>query len=64
MNLLENNRPIMVKREKRWLFITPNGSLNIYRKFILKVADDVPKEPVGTGLVMNPIKINLRINIQ
>ncbi len=60
MNLLENNRPIMVKREKRWLFITPNGSLNIYRKFILKVADDVPKEPVGTGLVMNPIKINLR----
>ncbi len=60
MNLLENNRPIMVKREKRGLFIIPNGLLNIYKKFILKAANDVPKEPVGTGLVMNPIKINLR----
>ena len=39
-----------------------NGSLNIYIKYILKVANDVPKEPVGTGLVMNPIKINLRTN--
>ncbi len=56
-------------RNKRGLFITStgirinadvNGSLNIHRKFISKVADDVPKEPVGTGLVMNPIKINLR----
>ena len=56
-------------RNKRGLFITStgirinadvNGSLNIHRKFISKAADDVPKEPVGIGLVMNPIKINLR----
>ena len=56
-------------RNKRGLFITStgirinadvNGSLNIHRKFISKAASDVPKEPVGTGLVMNPIKINLR----
>ncbi len=55
-------------RNKRGLFITStgirinadvNGSLNIHRKFIIKAANDVPKEPVGTGLVMNPIKINL-----
>ncbi len=55
-------------RNKRGLFITStgirinadvNGSLNIHRKFIVKAADDVPKEPVSTGLVMNPIKINL-----
>ena len=63
MNLLENNRPIMVKREKRWLFIAPNGSLNIYIKYILKVADDVPKEPVGTGLVMNPLRVTLRTDL-
>ena len=59
------------KRTNRGLFITSagikinadvNGSLNIHRKFISKAADDVPKEPVGTGLVMNPIKINLRTN--
>ena len=58
-------------RNKRGLFITSdgirinadvNGSLNIHRKFISKAANDVPKEPVGTGLVMNPIKINLRTN--
>ena len=58
-------------RDKRGLFITSagikinadvNGSLNIHRKFILKAADDVPREPVGTGLVMNPIKIHLRTN--
>ena len=58
-------------RNKRGLFITSigvrinadvNGSLNIHRKFILKAVDDVPSEPVGTGLVMNPIKINLRTN--
>ncbi len=56
-------------RNKRGLFITStgirinadvNGSLNIHRKFIAKAANDVPKEPVGMGLVMNPIKINLR----
>ena len=55
-------------RNKRGLFITSNGirinadvngSLNIHRKFISKAANDVPKEPVGMGLVMNPIKINL-----
>ena len=55
-------------RNKRGLFITStgirinadvNGSLNIHRKFITKAADDVPNEPVSTGLVMNPIKINL-----
>ena len=59
-------------RNKRGLFITSsgirinadvNGSLNIHRKFILKAANDVPKEPVGTGLVMNPIKINLKNNL-
>ncbi len=59
-------------RNKRGLFITSNGirinadvngSLNIHRKFILKAADDVPKEPVGTGLVMNPIKINLETSL-
>ncbi len=58
-------------RNKRGLFITStgirinadvNGSLNIHRKFIIKAANDVPKEPVGTGLVMNPIKIHLRTN--
>ncbi len=56
-------------RNKRGLFITStgirinadvNGSLNIHRKFIAKAANDVPKESVGMGLVMNPIKINLR----
>jgi putative transposase len=55
-------------RNKRGLFITSvgirinadvNGSLNIHRKFIAKAANDVLKEPVGMGLVMNPIKINL-----
>ena len=56
----------MVKREKKdgclqhQINVDVNGSLNIYIKYILKVANDVPKEPVGTGLVMNPIKINLR----
>lgn len=42
-----------------------NGSLNIYRKLIstMKVVNDVLKEPVDTGLVMNPIKINLRTNL-
>jgi putative transposase len=58
-------------RTKRGLFITSrgikinadvNGSLNIHRKFILKAANDVLFEPVGVGLVMNPIKINLRTN--
>jgi len=58
-------------RNKRGIFITSsgmkinadvNGSLNIHKKFILKAAHDVPREPVSTGLVMNPIKINLRTN--
>lgn len=59
-------------RTKRGLFITSsgikinadvNGSLNIMRKFSLKVANDVLREPVSTGLVMNPIKINLRTSM-
>ncbi len=57
MNLLENNRPIMVK-EKKWLFITSAGikinadvnvSLNIHRKFILKAANDVPGNQLVQG---------------
>ena len=59
------------KRINRGLFQTSkgllinadvNGSLNIYRKFIsnIKEVHDVLKEPVDTGLVMNPIKINLK----
>ena len=59
------------KRINRGLFQTKNGllinadvngSLNIYRKFILNIQEvhDVLLEPVDTGLVMNPIKINLR----
>ena len=66
---IEKQQTYKGKRVKRGLFLTGkgfminadvNGSLNIHRKFISKVANDVPKEPVGTGLVMNPIKINLR----
>ncbi len=59
------------KRIKRGLFKTGsgiyinsdvNGSLNIYRKFIktAKVVHDVLLEPVDIGLVMNPVKINIR----
>ena len=59
-------------RDKRGLFITSNGikinadvngSLNIHKKFITKAANDVPKEPVGIGLVMNPIKINIKTSL-
>ena len=66
---IEKQQTYKGKRVKRGLFLTGkgfminadvNGSLNIHRKFISKVANDVPKEPVGTGLVMNPVKINLR----
>jgi putative transposase len=65
---IEKQQTYKGKRVKRGLFLTGkgftinadvNGSLNIHRKFISKVANDVPKEPVGPGLVMNPIKINL-----
>ena len=61
------------KREKRGLFITSkgikinadvNGSLNIFRKAIKNldkvVQDELISIPLNTGLVMNPIKINLR----
>ena len=58
------------KRTKRGLFVSNkgvlnsdvNGSLNIYRKFLKNVVNDVLVErlkPVDIGLVMNPIKINL-----
>ncbi|MDD2505494.1 MAG: transposase, partial [Bacilli bacterium] len=58
-------------RTNRGLFITSNGikinadvngSLNIHKKFISKAVNDVhiKFEPVDIGLVMNPIKINLR----
>ena len=66
---IKNHETYKGKRNKRGLFITStgikinadvNGSLNIHRKFISKAANDVPKEPVGIGLVMNPLKINLR----
>ena len=65
---IEKQQTYKGKRVKRGLFLTGkgftinadvNGSLNIHRKFISKAANDVPKEPVGIGLVMNPIKINL-----
>lgn len=61
------------KREKRGLFITSkgvkinadvNGSLNIFKKAIKHlekvVQDELISIPLNTGLVMNPIKINLR----
>ena len=63
------------KRIKRGLFRTSsgqlinadvNGSLNIYRKFInsLKEVYDVYKnEPVDIGLVMNPVKIELKTSM-
>lgn len=60
------------KREKRGLFITSkgvkinadvNGSLNIFKKAIKNlnqvVQDELISIPLNTGLVMNPIKINL-----
>jgi putative transposase len=60
------------KRTNRGLFKTHkgiyinadiNGSLNIYRKFLKNISEkevyDVLSAPVDTGLVMNPIKINL-----
>jgi len=57
------NRGLFVSSNGTRLNSDVNGSLNIYRKFLNKnVADDVLKctlEPVGTGLVMNPIKITL-----
>ena len=64
------------KRENRGLFISKdgiklnadvNGSLNIYRKFLNTIKQNVSNDvylrlskPVSIGLVMNPIKINLR----
>lgn len=76
MNLLENNRPIMVKREKKELFITSsgiridadvNGSSNIHRKAIKNldqvVQDELISTPLNTGLVMNPLRVTLRTDL-
>jgi putative transposase len=68
---IKRHRTYKGKRVNRGLFQTGNGllinadvngSLNIYRKFISNIQEvhDVLKEPVDTGLVMNPIKIHLK----
>jgi len=65
------NRGLFVSSEGIRLNADINGSLNIYRKFLAtlkeskNVVNDVYlrlSEPVDIGLVMNPIKINLRTN--
>ena len=61
------NRGLFVSNDGIRLNADVNGSLNIYRKFLDKnVANDVLRhklEPVGIGLVMNPIKISLRTSL-
>lgn len=74
----DNSQTYKGKRTHRGLFKTStgklinadiNGSLNIFRKAlnsqkVTKVAQDVLlKEPLDTGLVMNPVRINLKTNL-
>ena len=72
----ENSQTYKGKRIQRGLFRTSigklinadiNAALNIFRKSIAKLSNEVQDalllKPLNTGLVMNPLRINLNTNI-